>query len=155
MVPKTSYNGNYTIVQTADHIMIMAEMIHDARIIRIGNGPRLSPDMRPWFGDSWAHWEGDALVVETTNLDPRQSLQGIPPSQHMKVTERFTRVDEETILYEFTIEDPSAWTAPWAGEYEWTAKDSRVYEYACHEGNYAMDAMLAGARVADREAGDQ
>jgi poly(3-hydroxybutyrate) depolymerase len=150
MVPKTSYNGNYTIVQTADHIMIMAEMIHDARIIRIGNGPRLSPDMRPWFGDSWAHWEGDALVVETTNLDPRQSLQGIPPSQHMKVTERFTRVDEETILYEFTIEDPTTYSEPWGGDIPLKRFHDLLYEYACHEGNYSFSSVLSGARYQER-----
>ena len=150
MMPNTAYNNNYTIVQTADHILIMAEMIHDARIIRIGNGPRLSPDMRPWFGDSWAHWEGDALVVETTNLDPRQSLQGIPPSQHMKVTERFTRVDEETILYEFTIEDPTTYSEPWGGDIPLKRFHDLLYEYACHEGNYSFSSVLSGARYQER-----
>ena len=79
MVPKTSYNGNFTIVQTADHVMIMVEMIHDTRIIRIGSGPRLPTHVRPWFGDSWGRWEGDALVVETTNINPQQTLRGVPP----------------------------------------------------------------------------
>ena len=146
MVPKTSYNGNYTIVQTADHVMIMTEMIHDTRIIQIGDGPRLPPHIRPWMGDSWGHWEGDALVVETTNLNPKQSLQGIPPSEHMRVTERFTRVDEETILYEFTVEDPTMYSQAWGGEIPFKKFDAMLYEYACHEGNYSMMSVLSGAR---------
>ncbi len=150
MVPKTSYNGNYTIVQTADHVMIMTEMIHDTRIIRIGDGPRLPPKVRPWMGDSWGHWEGDVLVVETTNLHPRQSLQGILPSEHMRVTERFTRVDEETILYEFTVEDPTIYSRAWGGEIPIKKFDDMLYEYACHEGNYSMTSVLSGARYQER-----
>ena len=150
MVPKTSYNGNYTIVQTADHVMIMTEMIHDTRIIRFGDGPRLPPHVRPWMGDSWGHWEGDALVVETTNLNPLQSLQGIPPSEHMRVTERFTRVDDETILYEFTVEDPTMYTQAWGGEIPLRKFDAMLYEYACHEGNYSMTSVLSGARYQER-----
>ena len=150
MVPKTSYNGNYTIVQTADHVMIMTEMIHDTRIIRIGDGPRLPPHIRPWMGDSWGHWEGDALVVETTNMNPRQSLQGIPPSEHMRVTERFTRVDEETILYEFTVDDPTMYSESWGGEIPIRKFDAMLYEYACHEGNYSMTSVLSGARYQER-----
>ena len=150
MVPKTSYNGNYTIVQTADHVMIMTEMIHDTRIIRIGEGPRLPPNVRPWMGDSWGHWEGDALVVETTNRHPRQSLQGILPSDHMRVTERFTRVDEDTILYEFTVEDPTIYTRAWGGEIPIKKFDDMLYEYACHEGNYSMTSVLSGARYQER-----
>ena len=150
MVPKTSYNGNFTIVQTADHVMIMVEMIHDTRIIRIGDGPRLPTHVRPWFGDSWGHWEGDALVVETTNLNPQQSLRGVPPSEHMRVTERFTRVDEETILYEFTIEDPTMYTQAWGGEIPIKKFDAMLYEYACHEGNYSMTSVLSGARYQER-----
>jgi hypothetical protein len=150
MVPKTSYNGNFTIVQTADHVMIMVEMIHDTRIIRIGSGPRLPPHIRPWMGDSWGHWEGDALVVETTNINPQQTLQGIPPSEHMRVTERFTRVDEETILYEFTVEDPTMYTEAWGGEIPIKKFDDKLYEYACHEGNYSMYSVMSGARYQDR-----
>ena len=150
MVPKTSYNGNYTIVQTADHVMIMAEMIHDTRIIRIGSGPRLPPHVRPWFGDSWGRWEGDVLVVETTNINPQQSLRGVPPSEHMRVTERFTRVDEETILYEFTVEDPTIYTRAWGGEIPIRKLHDRLYEYACQEGNYSMAGVLSGARYQER-----
>ena len=116
MIPNTAYNANYIIVQTADHVMIMSEMVHDARIIRFGEPSPIPEDVRPWFGDSWGRWEGDALVVETTNINPQQSLRGVPPSKHMRVTERFTRVDEETILYEFTVEDPTMYTQAWGGK---------------------------------------
>ncbi len=150
MVPKTSYNGNFTIVQTADHVMIMVEMIHDTRIIRIGSGPRLPPHVRPWFGDSWGRWEGDALVVETTNINPQQALRGVPPSEQMRVTERFTRVDEETILYEFTVEDPTMYTEAWGGEIPIRKFHDRLYEYACQEGNYSMAGVLSGARYQER-----
>ena len=151
ILPNGGYNSNYRIVQTADHVMIMSEMIHDARIIRIGDGPRLPPHIRPWFGDSWGRWEGDALVVETTNINPKQSRRGAPPpSEHMKVTERFTRVDEETILYEFTVDDPTMYTQAWGGEIPFKPLNNRVYEYACQEGNYALSAVLSGARYKER-----
>ncbi len=145
MVPNTFYNNNYIFVQTADHIMIMSEMVHDTRIIRIGSGPRLPPHIRPWMGDSWARWEGDALVVETTNLHPLQSFRRIPPSEHLKVSERFTRT-AEGILYEFTVDDPTTYSAPWGGEIPFRPLNDRVYEYACHEGNYALSNILSGAR---------
>ena len=161
MLPNTGYNSNYTIVQTADHVMIMTEMVHDARIIQIGDGPRLPPHMRPWFGDSWGRWEGDALVVETTNINPQQAFSadvgttlvgGVDPrpSEHMRVTERFTRVDEETILYEFTVEDPTVYTGSWGGQVPMTALHDNLYEYACHEGNYALENVLSGARYQER-----
>ncbi len=146
IVPKTSYNGNYTIVQTPEHVMIMTEMIHDARIIPIGDGPRLAPHIRPWFGDSRGHWEGDTFVVETTNIHPHQTLQGVPPSEQMRVTERFTRTGEGTILYEFTVDDPVMYTEPWGGEVPFRQFDDLLYEYACHEGNYSMEGVLSGAR---------
>ena len=136
--------------------MIMSEMIHDTRIIRIGEPNPLPEDVRPWFGDSWGRWEGDALVVETTNINPRQSqrprqsLRGVPPSKHMKVTERFTRVDEETILYEFTVEDPTMYTQAWGGEIPFRQLHAQVYEYACHEGNYSLAGVLSGARYEER-----
>ena len=116
MIPVGAYNSNYIIVQTTDHVMIMSEMVHDARIIRLGEPNPIPEGVRPWFGDSWGRWEGDALVVETTNISPKQSLRGVPPSEHMRVTERFTRIDEETILYEFTVEDPTMYTQAWGGE---------------------------------------
>ena len=150
MTPNTAYNNNYTIVQNADHVMILAEMVHDVRIIRLGEPRPLSKDNRPWFGDSWGRWEGNTLVVETTNLHPAQTFQGIPPSEGMKVIESFTRVDEETILYEFTIEDPRTYTQPWGGEIPFKKFDDMLYEYSCHEGNYALSAVLSGARYQER-----
>ena len=146
MLPNGFYNNNYTIVQTADHVLIMAEMVHDARIIRIGSGPRLPSHIRPWLGDSWGHWEGDVLVVETANIHPLQRYS----SESMKVIERFSRVDEETILYEFTIDDPTTYVEPWGGEVPMTALHAQLYEYACHEGNYAMSNILSGARYEER-----
>ena len=109
MLPNGRYNNNYTIVQTADYVMINAEVIHDTRIIKLGEPDRLPDHIRPWMGDSWGHWEGDVLVVETTNFHPMQEFNGIPAAADLKVTERFNRIDEETILYEFTIDDPATY----------------------------------------------
>ena len=151
MLPNYFYNNNYTIVQTPDHVMIMTEMVHDVRVIRLGEPNRLPAHIRPWMGDSWGRWEGDTLVVETTNLHPNQTLQGIPPSEEFKVIERFTRADEHTINYEFTVEDPRLWSRPWSGEVPFTRLDGLVYEYACHEANYALENVLRGARAQERE----
>ena len=164
MIPTGGYNSNYTIVQTADHVMIMTEMVHDVRIIRIGDGPRLPPHIRPWFGDSWGRWEGDVLVVETTNINLRQEfsadvgatlaeLEDPNPSEQMRVTERFTRVDEETILYEFTVEDPTIYTQTWGGEIPIKKLHDNLYEYACQEGNYALENVLRGARYQEKMEG--
>jgi hypothetical protein len=161
MLPTTGYNSNYTIVQTPDHVLIMTEMVHDARIIRIGSGPRLPEHIRPWFGDSWGRWEGDVLVVETTNINLRQEFsanvgatlaggQDPHPSEQMKVTERFSRVDEETILYEFTVDDPTVYTESWGGQIPMTRMNERLYEYACQEGNYGLENVLRGARYQER-----
>ena len=106
--------------------------------------------VRPYFGNSWGRWEGDALVVETTNISPQQRLRGVSPSEDMKVTERFTRVDEETILYEFTVEDPTLYTEAWGGEIPIRKLDAMLYEYACHEGNYSLAGVLSGARYQER-----
>ncbi len=146
MLPNGFYNNNYTIVQTPDHVVIMAEMVHDARIIRIGDGPRLPEHVRPWMGDSWGHWEGDVLVVETTNIHPLHRYSG----EEMKVTERFSRMAEDAVLYEFTIDDPSTYTEPWGGQVPMMALNDRLYEYACHEGNYALSNILSGARYQER-----
>ena len=161
MIPTGGYNSNYIIVQTRDHVMIMTEMVHDVRIIRIGDGPRLPPHIRPWFGDSWGHWEGDVLLVETTNMHPRQEFSANAlatlfgaedprPSAQMRVTERFSRVDEDTVLYEFTVDDPTIYTEPWGGQIPMTALDGRLYEYACQEGNYGLENIMRGARYQDR-----
>ena len=150
MVPVGAYNSNYIIVQTADHLVIMSEMIHDARIIRIGEPNPMPKSVRPYFGNSRGRWEGDALVVETTNISPRQPIRGVPVSEDARVIERFTRVDEETILYEFTVDDPRRFTEPWGGEIPMTRLNARLYEYACHEGNYGLAGVLSGARYQER-----
>ena len=155
MIPDYFYNNNYTIVQTADHVMIMTEMVHDARIIRLGERTPLPAHVRPWLGDSWGHWDGDTLVVETTNL-PRKQLNGnvnfAGGSEDFKVVERLTRVDEDTINYEFTVEDPVFYSRPWTAQVPFKALPDLVYEYACHEANYAMSNVLLGARAQEREA---
>ncbi len=150
MLPVGAYNSNYIIVQTADHVMIMSEMIHDARIIRIGEPSPMPKSVRPYFGNSWGRWEGDALVVETTSISPQQPIRGVLLSEDAKVIERFTRVDEETILYEFTVDDPRRFTEPWGGEIPINKLHAQLYEYACHEGNYSLSGVLSGARYQER-----
>ena len=150
MLPVGAYNSNYIIVQTADHLMIMSEMVHDARIIPIGEPNPMPKNVRPYFGNSWGRWEGDTFVVETTNISPRQRVRGGPLSDDAIVIERFTRVDEETILYEFTVDDPAMFTEPWGGEIPINKLHARVYEYACHEGNYSLAGVLSGARYQER-----
>lgn len=152
------YNNLTEIVQTEDYVMLLAEMNHDARIIRIG-GEFIDPPQYPWMGDSIGYYEGDTLVVETTNFHPQQSLRSslehrFYGSQQMHVTERFTRVADDVILYQFTVEDPENYTRPWSGELPMNLTDDHVYEYACHEGNYALPGILAGARRADVEGND-
>ena len=150
MLPNYFYNNNYTIVQTADQVMIMTEMINDVRVVQLEDGPPLDDDVRPWFGDSRGWWEDDTLVVETTNIHPEQRFQG-NNSDNLRVIERFTRVDEETILYEFEIDDPTVYTERWGGQVPMYAIDDLVFEYACHEGNYALENVLRGARFEERQ----
>ena len=135
------YNNNYQIVQSPDSIMLLVEMIHDARIIRL-NSKHRTDGVRPWFGDSIGWWEGNTLVVETTNIPARQHFYG--SWENLTVTERFTRVADERLHYAFTIEDPTMWEKPWGGEYEFSQLDGQIYEYACHEGNYALPGILKG-----------
>jgi hypothetical protein len=142
MLP-TLYNNNYQIVETADAVMIMVEEIHDARIIRM-NGKHAPADIRQWNGDSVGHWEGDTLVVETTNFKPDTHFRG--SSENLKVTERFTRVDDKSILYKATMQDPETWAKPWSVQLPFVAIKGPIYEYACHEGNYAIEDILGGAR---------
>ncbi len=153
MILDHSYNNNFTIVQTADYVMINTEMIHDTRIIPLREPDPLPQHVRPWFGDSWGRWEGNTLVVETTNINHSQVFRGIAPTDDLKVIERFTRVDEETILYEFTMDDPTTYTQPWGGEVPFTKFDKLLYEYSCHEGNYSLRNVLSGARYQERQAG--
>jgi hypothetical protein len=150
MIPNSAYNNNYTIVQTPDHVIVMSEMVHDYRVIPIGRPRPLPEHIRLWFGNSWGRWEGDVLVVETTNLHPDHLLAGVAPTVHTKMTERFSRVDEDTILYEFTVEDPTVYTEPWGGEIPFERFEQLLYEYACHEGNYSLAAVLSGARYEER-----
>ena len=144
------YNNNYEIVQTPNAIMILVEMVHDVRLIRMDGSPHLPGNMRKWLGDSIGHWEGDTLVVDTTNFTDKTHYQGSSPDLH--VIERFKRVDEHTILYRFTVDDPKTFTRPWTAEYPFLATNDRIFEYACHEGNYAMPDILGGARKDDEAA---
>ncbi|HEX3701136.1 MAG TPA: hypothetical protein VHV27_10740 [Phenylobacterium sp.] len=142
------YNNTYQIVQAPGRLAILVEMDHDVRIVRMGTREHLPPTVRPWMGDSVGWWEGDTLVIETTNFHPEETLRGA--SDHLKVTERLTRVGPGRLHYAFRVEDPSVFTQPWGGEYEFSATRGPVYEYACHEGNYALAGILAGAREEDR-----
>jgi hypothetical protein len=151
------YNNLKRIVQTDEHVVIVNEMNHDARIVPIG-GEHGSPELRRWLGDSVAHWDGDTLVVDTVHFRPGEASLSAPDftinfvtSADMRVVERFTRVDENTLLYQFTVDDPSTWTTPWTGEYPWPASTTKMHEYACHEGNYALGNIMRGARLAERE----
>jgi hypothetical protein len=144
------YNNNYQIVQTPDSVMILVEMVHDARIIRM-NGTHLPSNVRQFLGDSIGHWEGDTLVVDTTNFADQVRFHG--SSENLHVIERFTRVDDSTILYRVTIDDPTTFTRQWALEYPFVAAPGPIFEYACHEGNYSLTDILGGARRLDADAG--
>lgn len=149
------YNNNTQIVQTEDYVVLLAEMNHDARVIRL-NAEHAEPPMNYWMGDSVGYYEGDTLVVETTNFHLQQNLRSsldhrFYGSPQMRVTERFTRTDENTITYQFTVNDPENYTQPWSGELPMVASDEGIYEYACHEGNYALPGILAGARRAEAD----
>jgi hypothetical protein len=143
------YNNNYQIVQTPDTIMILVEMVHDVRVIRMNaeHGPK---NLNKWLGDSVGHWDGDTLVVETVHFNPLNRFRGT--SENLKVIERFKRVDATTILYRATIDDPEAYAKPWTLEYPFIAAAGPVFEYACHEGNYAMQDILGGARKQEAQA---
>jgi hypothetical protein len=143
------YNNNYQIVQTPDTIMILIEMVHDIRIIRM-NGTHPPADVRELLGDSIGHWEGDTLVVDTTNFTDKTRFRG--SGENLHVVERFQGIDNGTILYRATIEDPSTFSRAWTMEYPFLATKGPVYEYACHEGNYAAVDIMGGARKQEAEA---
>ena len=149
IVPNVFAFNYYRIVQTPAHVMIFSELVHDARIIRIG-GEHLPQDIRRWFGDSVGHWEGDTLVVDTTNVSEKVQFAGSTGRIH--VVERLTRTGPSTITYRATIDDPETWSTPWTMEVPFAATSARLFEYACHEHNYAMEGGLRGAR-ADEKAG--
>lgn len=151
------YNNNYSIVQSKDTIAIVVEMIHDVRIIRLGTREHLPKSLTPWMGDSIGWWEGDTLVVETTNFNPGEAIRSYVfnaflTTPRTRITERFTRVSPTEIRYAFEIEDPETFTQVWKGELPMRKIPGLVYEYACHEGNYALPGMLAGARKDERDA---
>jgi hypothetical protein len=147
MVPG-AYNNDVQLLQTPGSVVILNEMVHSARVVPLDGRPHGS--IRQWRGDSVGHWEGNTLVVDTTNFRRETSLPGSSANTHL--VERFTRTDANTLLYEFTVDDPTMWTRPWTSVIPMTKSDDPIYEYACHEGNYAMSGILAGARAADKAA---
>jgi hypothetical protein len=142
------YNNYRRIIQTEDHVMILLEMVHDARIIRL-NSQHGPAENKKWMGDSIGHWEGDTLVVETKNFRAQSGLSGA--DENLTVVEYFTQLEDGNILYDFTVTDTTAWEAPWSGQFVWKQSAERVYEYACHEANYAMGNILRGARLLEKE----
>jgi hypothetical protein len=149
MVPG-AYNNDVQLLQTPGSVVILNEMVHSARVVPLDGRPHGS--IRQWRGDSVGHWEGNTLVVDTTNFRRETSLPGSSANTHL--IERFTRTDANTLLYEFTVDDPTMWTRPWTAVIPMTKSDDPIYEYACHEGNYAMSGILAGARAADKAAAE-
>ena len=147
MLPDYFYNNLHKIVQTPNSVMILTEMVHDVRVVRM-NAEHLPGTIRKWLGDSVGRWDGDTLVIDTTNFTDKTRFRG--STENLHVVERFTRVSPATLLYKFTIEDPATWARPWTGEMAWSATNGLIYEYACHEANYALGDILRGARERDR-----
>jgi len=158
MLP-TTYNSNFQLLQTPDHVVILNEMIHDVRIVPLDGRPHVGEDIRQWLGDSRGYWNGDTLTVETTNFTTKTKFRG--STVELNLVERFTRVDADTLRYEFTVDDPSAWTQPWTAGWplvtlqsalsvQQNAPISHLFEYACHEGNYGLTGQLAGARAEEK-----
>jgi hypothetical protein len=151
-----SYNSNYQIVQTRDAVLIHVEMIHDARIIHMDGRPHLSPRIRLAMGDSIGRWEGDTLVIDTTNFDDGGGFYGDAGGnfgwdRNLHLIERLRLFDPDTLLYQFEVDNPTAFTQPWKGELTMTRTDERIFEFACHEGNYSLTNMLRGFRAAERK----
>ena len=144
------YNSYYQVFQSADHVVFLNEMIHDARVIPIDGQPHLADRVRQLHGDSRGHWDGDTLVIETTNYSPQARFRGASDNLHM--VERLTRVGPRTLDYEVTITDPTTWTRPWTVMIPLMGSDDAIFEYACHEGNIGMEGILAGHRAEEREA---
>jgi hypothetical protein len=148
LVPNPVIQDLYRIVQTPQSVMIVTELVHDVRTIRIG-GQHLPPGIRRWLGDSIGHWEGDTLVVDTTNFTDKTHYRG--SSARLHVVERFTRTDASTLRYRATIEDPDTWAAPWTVDMPFRATSEQIFEYACHEGNYSMENSLRGMRAKEKD----
>jgi hypothetical protein len=149
MLP-TAYNNNIQILQTPGYAAILVEMIHDVRIVPLDGRQHLPESVRQWKGDSRGRWEGDTLVIETANFTSRTAFRGT--SEKMRLTERFRRLDSDTLLYQFTVEDPLTFERPWTAEIPLTRSEGPIFEYACHEGNYAMAGGLNGARMEEKRA---
>jgi hypothetical protein len=149
----SGYNANYQIVQSPGHAMILTEMIHDARIIPLDGRPQPPQNARQWIGSSRGRWEGDTLVVETTDFNGKNPFRG--SSANLRVVERFTRVAADGILYRFTVEDPSTWTRPWTAEERLQRTKGPIFEHACHEGNYDIANTLAGARAEEKRKAEE
>jgi hypothetical protein len=145
-----AYNQNVELFQTRQDVVILNEMIHNARIVPMDGRPH--GQLRQWVGDSRGHWEGETLVVDTTNFLRETAFLRGKTTQNLHLIERFTRVDADTLLYEFTVDDPTVWTRPWTAEIAMTRSEQRMYEYACHEGNYALPGILGGARAKEKSA---
>ena len=145
------YNNLYQIYQTPGHVMILSEMIHEVRVIPLDGRPHLPSNIRKWMGDSVGHWEGDTLVVDTTNFTDKTRFRGSSETLHL--IERFTRLNANVIDYKFTVDDPTSFTKPWTAELPFNTAAGPIYEYACHEGNYALADILAGARAEEKKNG--
>jgi len=142
------YNNYVQILQTRDHVVILNEMIHDARIVPLDGRPHLPPSMQRWLGDSRGRWEGDTLVVETTNFTAKTNVRG--SGERLRLVERFSRSGSGALLYQFTVDDPQSFTKPWTAVLPMVKTNDQIYEYACHEGNYAMTGILRGARSTEK-----
>ena len=142
------YNNNIQIVQTPEHVMMMVEMVHDVRIARFSDKHR-KDGIDTWMGDAIATWDGDTLVLETTNIHPDQRSERTTMSPAGKIIERFTRISDRQMLYQFEINDPSVYTSVWRGETALNRLDDSIFEYACHEGNYGLNNILSGGRQND------
>jgi hypothetical protein len=151
MLP-AGYNNNYQILQTPEHVVILVEMIHDTRIISLDGRPHLARKIHNWLGDSRGRWEGNTLVVDTTNFTDRTNFRG--SGENLRVVERFTRTDQDTLLYQFTVDDPQSFTRPWSGEIPMKKAAGPIFEYACHEGNLSMENILGIARAEEKGAGE-
>jgi hypothetical protein len=147
------YNANYQIVQSPGYVMILTEMIHDARVIPLDNRPQAGQGLRQWTGVSRGRWEGNTLVVETTNFNGKNPFRGA--SENLKVTERFTRVADDVIDYKFTVEDPTTWDKAWTAEAPLAKTEGPIFEFACHETNYGVPNILAGARADEKQKAEQ
>ena len=148
MMP-SAYNNNYQVVQTAQTFVILNEMVHDARVIPLDGRPHVPQNIRLWMGDSRGHWDGNTLVVDTTNFTGQTPFRGSGPNLHL--TERFTRMDAETLLYEFTVDDPESFARPWTAAIPSVRTTGPILEYACNEGNYGMSGLLSAARAEEKK----